>query len=171
MAVRWLDAARYADTNGYQYRRRALHVALARLGDRCVQPQSALRSVHRSSRSPAICCPTPRSIRRSPPVQSQSSRQHRRRHHSGRVRGRVCGRSRGDDVDRFLGLTLGCARCHDHKYDPFTQKEFYQIFAYFNNVPELGRAMKYGNSPPAGAGAHARAAGREDELQRAEASW
>ena len=48
----------------------------------------------------------------------------------------------------FLGLTLGCARCHDHKYDPFTQKEFYQVFAYFNNVPELGRAMKYGNSPP-----------------------
>ena len=48
----------------------------------------------------------------------------------------------------FLGLTLGCARCHNHKYDPFTQKEFYQLFAYFNNVPELGRAMKYGNSPP-----------------------
>src|SRR5204862_986995 len=48
----------------------------------------------------------------------------------------------------FLGLTLGCARCHNHKYDPFTQKEFYQVFSYFNNVPELGRAMKYGNSPP-----------------------
>ncbi|OYW13217.1 MAG: hypothetical protein B7X34_00650, partial [Acidobacteriia bacterium 12-62-4] len=48
----------------------------------------------------------------------------------------------------FLGLTLGCARCHNHKYDPLTQKEFYQIFSYFNNVPELGRAMKYGNSPP-----------------------
>jgi hypothetical protein len=48
----------------------------------------------------------------------------------------------------FLGLTLGCARCHNHKYDPFTQKEYYQLFAYFNNVPELGRAMKYGNSPP-----------------------
>ena len=48
----------------------------------------------------------------------------------------------------FLGLTLGCARCHNHKYDPFSQKEFYQMFAYFNNVPELGRAMKYDNSPP-----------------------
>jgi len=50
--------------------------------------------------------------------------------------------------DVFLGLTLGCARCHNHKYDPFTQKEFYQMFAFFNNVPERGKAFKYGNSPP-----------------------
>ena len=48
----------------------------------------------------------------------------------------------------WLGVTLGCARCHNHKYDPFTQKEFYQVFAYFNNVPERGKAFKYGNSPP-----------------------
>jgi len=48
----------------------------------------------------------------------------------------------------WLGLTLGCARCHDHKYDPFSQKEFYKFFAYFNNVPERGMAFKYGNSPP-----------------------
>ena len=48
----------------------------------------------------------------------------------------------------WLGLTLGCARCHDHKFDPITQQEFYQLFAFFNNVPENGRAVKYGNSPP-----------------------
>src|SRR4051794_14643975 len=48
----------------------------------------------------------------------------------------------------WLGLTLGCARCHDHKFDPFTQKEFYRLYAYFNNVPERGKAVKYGNSPP-----------------------
>ncbi len=38
----------------------------------------------------------------------------------------------------WLGTSLACAECHDHKYDPITQKEYYQFFAYFNNVPEDG---------------------------------
>ncbi len=81
----------------------------------------------------------------------------------------------------FLGATLGCARCHNHKYDPFTQKEFYQVFAYLNNIPEQGRAMKYGNSPPmipapttvqqaALAAIEQRYGAAEDSLRRQEAS-
>ncbi len=38
----------------------------------------------------------------------------------------------------LLGVTLECAHCHDHKYDPFSQKEYYQVFAFFNSVKEAG---------------------------------
>jgi hypothetical protein len=49
----------------------------------------------------------------------------------------------------FMGLTLGCARCHDHKYDAVTQREFYQIFAFWNNVDEVDKEAdrKYFNRP------------------------
>jgi hypothetical protein len=39
----------------------------------------------------------------------------------------------------WLGLTMACAQCHDHKYDPLSRKDYYQLFAYFNNVPETGK--------------------------------
>ena len=48
----------------------------------------------------------------------------------------------------FMGLTIGCARCHNHKYDPFTQKEYYQLYAYFNSIREDGRFSNFGNSAP-----------------------
>ncbi|MDZ4755739.1 MAG: PSD1 and planctomycete cytochrome C domain-containing protein, partial [Phycisphaerae bacterium] len=38
----------------------------------------------------------------------------------------------------FLGLTVGCARCHDHKYDPVSQEEFFKLFAYFDSIEEPG---------------------------------
>ncbi|MEK6476238.1 DUF1553 domain-containing protein [Catalinimonas sp. 4WD22] len=48
----------------------------------------------------------------------------------------------------LLGLTLECARCHDHKYDPISQKEYYQFSAFFNNVDELGMIANDGNTAP-----------------------
>ena len=48
----------------------------------------------------------------------------------------------------WLGLTMGCARCHDHKFDPIRQKDFYQFVAYFNSVPERGLDGFLGNADP-----------------------
>jgi mono/diheme cytochrome c family protein len=47
-------------------------------------------------------------------------------------------------MEVWMGLTFACAQCHTHKYDPFTQKEYYQIFAFFNSTQDAGRSM-----PPA----------------------
>ncbi|MFT5770953.1 MAG: hypothetical protein ACI9ZX_000339, partial [Algoriphagus sp.] len=49
----------------------------------------------------------------------------------------------------LLGITMECAQCHDHKYDPFSQKEYYQFFAFFNNSPEKGYEGDVSQSKPA----------------------
>ncbi|MGH9341174.1 MAG: DUF1553 domain-containing protein [Acidobacteriota bacterium] len=48
----------------------------------------------------------------------------------------------------FLGLSVECARCHDHRYDPITQKEYYRMFAFFNSINENGLVQEDGNSGP-----------------------
>ena len=48
----------------------------------------------------------------------------------------------------WMGLTVGCARCHDHKYDPIPQRDYYRMFAYFNSVPGNGFAYNFGNDDP-----------------------
>ena len=79
--------------------------------------------------------------------------------------------------EAVLGLTLGCAQCHDHKYDPITQRDYYQLFAYFNTLSDIGLDGNAGVNPRPmfeartvlhdGRGAGAAASG----LRRSRASW
>lgn len=48
----------------------------------------------------------------------------------------------------FMGLTMKCAQCHDHKYDPLSQKEYYQFFAFFNSTTEPGEGATNANTGP-----------------------
>ena len=48
----------------------------------------------------------------------------------------------------MLGLTLECARCHDHKFDPITQRDYYSLFAFFNNIDESGLYSHFTNATP-----------------------
>jgi hypothetical protein len=48
----------------------------------------------------------------------------------------------------FLGMTVACAQCHDHKYDPLTTKEYYQLYSFFNTIPEVGLDGRDGNAVP-----------------------
>ena len=48
----------------------------------------------------------------------------------------------------FMGLTVKCAECHDHKYDPVSQKEYYQMLSYFNNIEGLAVGFPFDRSDP-----------------------
>ncbi len=148
MAARWLEAARYADTNGYQFD-----------GERQMWRWRdwVIESFNRNQRFDQFALEQIAGDMLPHPTRDQRIATGFNRNHRGNSEDGIVAEEYAVEyvVDRvettstvFLGLTLGCARCHNHKYDPITQKEFYQFFACFNNVPENGRARKYGNSPP-----------------------
>jgi hypothetical protein len=148
MARPWLDAARYADTNGYQND-----------GDRTMWRWRdwVINAFNRNmpfdqftiEQIAGDLLPNPTLDQR---IATGFNRNHRLNAEGGIVPEEYAVEYVVDRVETtatvWLGMTLGCARCHDHKYDPIQQKEFYQVFAFFNNVPERGKAVKYGNSPP-----------------------
>jgi hypothetical protein len=148
MSVPWLNAARYADSNGYQYDGERV---MWRWRDWVIQAFNRNQPFDRFALEQIAGDMLPDAAL-DQKLATGFNRNHRANTEDGIIPEEYAVEYVVDRVETtstvFLGLTLGCARCHNHKYDPFTQKEFYQLFAYFNNVPELGRAMKYGNSPP-----------------------
>jgi uncharacterized protein DUF1549/uncharacterized protein DUF1553/concanavalin A-like lectin/glucanase superfamily protein/cytochrome c len=148
MAFRWLDAARYADTNGYQidgnrdawrWRDWVIQSFNRNLPfDQFVIEQLAGDLLPDATFDQKIA--------------TAFNRNHRINAEGGIVPEEYRIEYVVDRVDTtstvFMGLTLGCARCHNHKYDPFTQKEYYQLSAYFNSINEDGHSFDQGNSPP-----------------------
>ena len=148
MAVRWLDSARYADTNGYQtdaerYMWRWRDWVIKAFNVNMPFDQFTVEQIA----GDMLPSPTLDQL-----IATGFNRNHRGNGEGGIIEEEYAVEYVVDRVETtstvWLGLTMGCARCHDHKYDPLTQKEFYRFFAYFNNVPEKGKAFKYGNSPP-----------------------
>ena len=148
MAARWLDAARYADTNGYQFDGERF---MWRWRDWVIEAFNRNQPFNQFTLEQIAGDLLPNATLEQK-IATGFNRNHRGNTEDGIVPEEYAVEYVVDRVETtsavFLGLTLGCARCHNHKYDPFSQKEFYQLFAYFNNVPERGRAMKFGNSPP-----------------------
>ena len=148
MAFRWLDAARYADTNGYQtdgwrdmwrWRDWVIEAYKRNLTfDKFTIEQLAGDLLPKPSLDQLIA--------------TGFNRNHRGNAEGGSIPEEFQVEYVVDRVDTtfavWQGLTIGCARCHNHKYDPFSQRDYYQVFACFNNIPEYGRALKEGNSAP-----------------------
>lgn len=148
MAVSWLEASRYADTDGYQNDRYRYHhvwrdwVILAFQED--MPYDEFILQQLAGDLLPGATLKNQ--------IATAFGRNHRINSEDGSIPDEWHVENVADRVDTFgtvfLGLTIGCARCHDHKYDPISQKEYYQLFAYFNNVPEWGVGPNNGNSPP-----------------------
>lgn len=148
MALMWLDAARYADTSGYQND-----------GPRTMWRWRdwVIESLNDNKPFDAFTIEQLAGDLLDSPTLDQRIATGFNRNHRGNAEGGIIPEEYQVEyvVDRveatstvWLGLTMGCARCHDHKYDPILQKDFYGLFAFFNRVPESGRAIKEGNSPP-----------------------
>ncbi|MDX1980129.1 MAG: DUF1553 domain-containing protein [Bryobacteraceae bacterium] len=148
MAARWLDAARYADTNGYQNDQERY---MWRWRDWVIEAFNRNMPFDQFTIEQLAGDLLPN------PTLSQRIATGFNRNHRGNAENGTDPREYQVEyaVDRlettatvWLGLTMGCARCHDHKYDPVTQRDFYRFYAYFNNVSDRGRYFKYGNTPP-----------------------
>ncbi len=148
MAQNWLDLARYADTSGYHFD----GVRFMWLWRDWV-----IKSFNDNQPYDEFTLEQLAGDLLPKPTQAQ-------RIATGFVRNNMTNDEGGADPDEYLnkyvvdrvntvgavwlGLTVGCTECHDHKYDPLTTKEFYRMYAFFHNVPEKGLDRIRTDNPP-----------------------
>ncbi len=148
LAVDWLDAARFADTHGYhidsgrdmtRWRDYVIDAFNKNLPfDRFTVEQLAGDLIANATLEQKIA--------------SGFNRNHMINFEGGAIPAEYHNAYIVDRVNTtatvWLGLTIACAQCHEHKYDPIAQKEFYQLYAFFHNVPENGLDGSKGNAAP-----------------------
>ena len=148
MTVQWLDVARYADTFGYQsdvntnvwpWRDWLLDAFASNLPyDEFLTQQLAGDLLTDATQATRLA--------------TTFNRLHRQTNEGGSVEEEfrveyVCDRVE-TMAGAFLGLTVGCARCHDHKFDPITQRDFFSLFAFFDGIDESGLYSHFTNAVP-----------------------
>ncbi len=146
----WLDLVRYAESDGY--RQDAYRPDAWRYRDyvvRCVQRRQALRPVpHRATRRRRDRSRRPRAASRRPAILRLGTYEYNQRD----VRGQwadILNDITDVTGEVFLGLGIGCARCHDHKFDPILQKDYYRLQAFFTPLlaprrPDAGAIARVG---------------------------
>jgi hypothetical protein len=152
MALDWLDAARYADSNGYQVDRdREMWPwrdwVIAAFNDNMRFDQFTIEQLAGDLLPGATL--TQR-------IATGFNRNHMTNEEGGIIPEEFLAEYTADRVETtaavWLGQTFNCCRCHDHKYDPFTAKDFYSLKAFFHNVPEQGvgnrKAKPNASAPP-----------------------
>jgi len=144
MAMHWLDAARYADTNGYNndetrtmwpWRDWVIRAFASGMPyDQFLTEQLAGDLLPNATLSQKVATGFNRNH-----VLTTEGGIIEEEYHVEYVADRV-----HTTATVFLGLSMQCARCHDHKYDPISQREFYQFASFFNNIPD--KVVSYNNA-------------------------
>lgn len=148
MATDWLDLARYADTHGYQMDR---YRPMWPYRDWVVKAfnQNLPYDQFVTWQLAGDLLPNPTKEQR---LATAFNRLHMQNEEGGVIEEEYRVSYVVDRVNTFgtafLGLTFDCTRCHDHKYDPFTQKDYYSLFSLFQNIDESGQTSYFTSSMP-----------------------
>jgi hypothetical protein len=148
MAMNWLDLARYADTHGYHI---DSHRDMWHWRDWVINAFNKNEPYDQFTieQLAGDLLPNPTLDQR---IATGFNRNHMINFEGGAIPEEYQNEYVVDRVEAtattWLGLTLGCARCHDHKYDPLSQKDFYRFYAFFNTVNEKGLDGRRGNADP-----------------------